>query len=102
MAEEVSTRTSMWHMFRVHKYPCTCMILMDFFSSLKIYFLRLVSNILVLGLLGGSGYLIYFVAQQEPDESDIDLDEGIEDLAKDIYERYRASFCLKLFILLTL
>nr|XP_022335851.1 uncharacterized protein LOC111132341 [Crassostrea virginica] len=60
-------------------------------KSLKIYFLRLVSNILVLGLLGGSGYLIYFVAQQEPDESDIDLDEGIEDLAKDIYERYRLA-----------
>ena len=64
-----------------------------YFSSLKIYLLRLVSNILVLGLLGGSGYLIYFVAQQEPDERDIDLNEGIEDLAKEIYEKYRASCC---------
>lgn len=79
--------------FRVHKYSCTYVILKDFFSSLKIYLLRLVSNILVLGLLGGSGYLIYFVAQQEPDERDIDLNEGIEDLANEIYEKYRASCC---------
>lgn len=64
-----------------------------YFYSLKIYLLRLVSNILVLGLLGGSGYLIYFVAQQEPDERDIDLNEGIEDLANEIYEKYRASCC---------
>lgn len=61
------------------------------FHRLQIYFLRLVSNVIVLGLLGGSGYLIYYVAQQEPDESDVDFNENLKELAKEIYERYRVS-----------
>lgn len=61
------------------------------FLRLQIYFLRLVSNVIVLGLLGGSGYLIYYVAQQEPDERDVDFNENLKELAKEIYERYRVS-----------
>ncbi|XP_052715385.1 transmembrane channel-like protein 3 [Crassostrea angulata] len=60
-------------------------------KKLQIYFLRLVSNVIVLGLLGGSGYLIYYVAQQEPDERDVDFNENLKELAKEIYERYRLA-----------
>lgn len=60
-------------------------------KKLQIYFLRLVSNVIVLGLLGGSGYLIYYVAQQEADERDVDFNENFKELAKEIYERYRLA-----------
>lgn len=64
------------------------------------YFGRLVSNILVLGLLGGSGYLIYYVADQDTDmkNTSIQVEDEPQELIEKIYERYRASPFFSLFI----
>ncbi|XP_061163504.1 transmembrane channel-like protein 3 [Saccostrea echinata] len=73
----------------------------DCIKRLRMYFGRLVSNILVLGLLGGSGFLIYYVAEKETSQEEIELDDKPEDLVQKIYERYRLAVVvafLKLFV----
>jgi hypothetical protein len=74
---------------RLYKY----MICIVGCSRLRLYCGRLVSNILVLGLLGGSGFLIYYVADLDTDVkiSSIEVDDEPEELIQKIYERYRAS-----------
>ncbi|OWF37139.1 transmembrane channel-like protein 3 [Mizuhopecten yessoensis] len=46
---------------------------------------RLASNILVLGMLGGSGYLIYYIAH------DFELPEDSPDFLEDIFTRYQLT-----------
>lgn len=46
---------------------------------------RLASNIIVLGMLGGSGYLIYYVAQE------FEIPEESPDLIKDLFTKYQLT-----------
>lgn len=45
----------------------------DFSYQCKCFFIRMIINLIVLGMIGGSGYLIYYILEQNLSESDVPI-----------------------------